>query len=102
MKGIVKSLFGMSTINSQRVEVGSAVPSALSAEEYAGAIKAIIQVEGARVRVTVDGTPPTASYGRYFDPGDEIELESETEILRFQVIAEVADTTAYLNVDYRG
>lgn len=71
----------------------------LTAAIYASAKMAAVQIETAPVRVTVDGTPPTAAYGRIYEPGDELYLESHTEIVRFRAIR-ITGTSASLNVDY--
>ncbi len=47
---------------------------------------ALITVEGAQISVTVDGTPPTATVGHQFDPGDVITLTSRNEVINFLAI----------------
>ena len=47
---------------------------------------AVITVEDASIRYTVDGTTPTASIGHRADPGDVIELSDRGEVGQFRAI----------------
>ena len=95
-------IFAPEPISSEQLTVdATAGGKALTAAKYGKAIKANIQVESAPVRVTVDGTPPTATYGRLINDGDEIELESAAEISKFRAFRTTA-VSATLNIDYKG
>lgn len=47
---------------------------------------ALITVETAQIRVRADGGDPTASEGHIVEPGEEIELTSRSDCLRFRAI----------------
>ena len=60
---------------------------------------AMIQVETYPVRFRLDGTAPTASVGHLLNPGDLLELESESEIRGFHAISSTG-SSATLRVHY--
>ena len=47
---------------------------------------AVISVETAAIRFTVDGTTPTATVGHLAEPGDVIELVEEGQVRLFRAI----------------
>ena len=59
---------------------------ALTAATIAGKSKALLTVETASCRFTVDGTAPTTTVGHLAQPGDVIRLESESELTKFRAI----------------
>lgn len=65
--------------------------------------RATITVEINSIRYTVDGTPPTASFGHLANANDIIELESAHEVREFQAVRQGAvDATimvSYGNVE---
>lgn len=54
---------------------------------------AVITVETAQIRYTVDGTTPTATVGHIADDGNVIKLESADEVQKFRAIRTGADAT---------
>lgn len=61
--------------------------------------KAVFVVEGAPIRVTVDGTTPTSSVGMLFQVGDVVTIEGEANIKRFKAIR-ATSTSASAYVTY--
>jgi hypothetical protein len=62
----------------------------LSGTVYAGTRYAVLTVEAATLRFTVDGTPPTPSVGHLVEPGDIIRLNSHEDIVAFRAIRTAA------------
>ena len=73
---------------------------ALTAGTYSTRRYALITVETAPIRFTLDGTPPVAATtGHLVYAGDQIELDSNEDITSFRAIRETA-TSATLQVTY--
>jgi len=62
------------------------------------AIRAWVTVAGADVRYRVDGTAPTAAVGHAVENGGTIEIEGQTNLERFRIIAQSG--TATVTVSY--
>ena len=56
-------------------------------------------VETAPIRITLDGTTPTASVGILFQPGDFVTLSSEADVKNFKAVR-TTSTSATLYVTY--
>ena len=65
----------------------------LTAATIVGSNKAVLTVEVAPIRFTVDGTTPTASVGHLAQVGDVIKLDSEDELRKFRAIRTGASGT---------
>ena len=59
---------------------------ALTAAKYVTCIKALISVETAQIRFTVDGTAPTTTVGHILNSGDVLSLTSNEDIAAFKAI----------------
>lgn len=73
---------------------------ALTGGTYGTARYALITVETAEIRFTVDGTPPTTSTGHIASAPDVIELESNEEIAAFRAIR-TGTTSASIYASYK-
>lgn len=58
----------------------------LTAATIANMGDALLTVEDAAIRFTVDGTTPTATVGHLAQPGDVIKLTSPDELQKFRAI----------------
>jgi len=58
----------------------------LTAATIAGTNRALLTVETAAIRYTVNGTAPTTAVGHLAQPGDVIKLESQDELTKFRAI----------------
>ena len=72
---------------------------ALTSTTYTTARKALITVETAQIRFTVNGTAPTTTVGHIGDIGDTIELESNADIVAFRAIR-TGGTSGLISVTY--
>lgn len=61
--------------------------------------KAVFVVEGAPIRVTLDGTTPTSSVGHLFNPGDVVTIDGEKDVKSFKAIR-TTSTSASAYVTY--
>jgi len=59
---------------------------ALTASKYGTCTKALITVETAQIRFTVDGTAPTATVGHVLNPGDNLDIDSNEDVAAFRAI----------------
>lgn len=72
---------------SEQITVDATVGGkALTGATYGTARYAEITVETADIRITTDGTPPTATFGHKVGTGDTIKLQSNEEIAAFRAI----------------
>ena len=62
---------------------------------------ALISVETAQIRFTVDGTAPTTTVGHVLNAGDILELDSLEDMKSFRAIRTGA-TSAVIHVTYSG
>jgi len=76
---------------------GTAV--ALTAATYGNSRHAVITVETAPIRFTVDGSTPTAAQGHIANPGDILTLANQDQVRKFQAIR-LTGTSATLMVSY--
>ena len=65
---------------------GTSIGMTVTAAQGVKPEAAIITVETAQIRFTVDGTTPTASVGHAADPGDVIELAGWDQVSNFRAI----------------
>ena len=65
---------------------GTATGLTLATVRANGEDFAVLTVEDAQIRFTIDGTTATTSIGHLADPGDEITLDSSAEITNFSAI----------------
>jgi hypothetical protein len=87
-------------LNSEQLTIdNTAGGKPLTADKYTTAHRASIQVETAPIRMTLSGTAPTATYGKLYEPGDEIILESHKEITNFRAIR-TTEVSGILNIEY--
>lgn len=63
------------------------------------ALKASFIVEGAPIRITLDGTTPSASVGMLFQPGDFVTIEGARDVRAFKAVRTTA-ASATLYVTY--
>ena len=66
---------------------------------WGSAIKAVVQVLNASIRVRLDGTAPTSSTGFAESSGSSFELEGEAEIIGFKAIRS-SSSSAKITVAY--
>lgn len=78
---------------------GTAGGIALTSATYGTRRYAVITIDTADIRFTVDGTPPTASIGHLAGPDDTILLRSNEDIAAFRAIR-VGSTSAVVQVSY--
>ena len=62
-------------------------------------MKAVLTLETAQVRYTVDGTAPTTSVGHLLEVGDALELDEQREIVNFKAIR-TGSTSGTLKATY--
>jgi len=72
---------------------------ALTALKYGTSTKAYIQVETAPIRFRINGSAPTVTLGTLLNIGDELELDSASDIARFKAIRTTA-VSATINCIY--
>ena len=65
---------------------GTAIGMTVTAAQGVRPDAAIITVESAAIRFTVDGTTPTATVGHLAEPGDVIELVDGQQVRLFSAI----------------
>lgn len=63
--------------------------------------RAVVTVETAPVRFTLDGTVPTSTVGHLLNPGDVLVVQAETNLRNFRVIVVSANATLQVTY-YRG
>lgn len=89
-----------STASEQKTIDATVGGIALTSGTYGTAKYAEISIETAHMRFTVDGTPPTSSYGHLVSPNDIIRLDSNEDIVAFRAIRTGA-VSAVITVSYQ-
>lgn len=59
-------------------------------------VRAVVQLEGADIRFTYDGTTPTASIGQKVVDGSWFQIVGETNIINFKAYGLTGTATAYI------
>lgn len=59
-------------------------------------VRAVVQVEGADIRITWDGTTPTADLGLKVDDGSWFQIVGEDNITNFKAYSITSTATAYI------
>lgn len=78
---------------------GAAGGVALTSGTYGTRRYAVITVDTADIRFTVDGTPPTATVGHLLSPDDTLTLRSNEDIVAFRAIR-TGSVSAVIQVSY--
>lgn len=79
---------------------GVFTPAKLSTVDGDKTVRAVVQLEGADIRITWDGTTPSASVGLKFTDGSHFQIIGETNIANFEAYTIAGAGTADLYIMY--
>lgn len=71
-------------------------PGKLSTTEGDKTTRAVVQIEGADIRITWDGTTPTATLGLKVTDGSWFQIVGEDNITNFKAYSITSEATAYI------
>lgn len=99
MPNMVLRAFAYESITVAATAIGLTATTLEGASTGPPALRAVVTVENAEIRIRYDGTDPTATEGHTASPGDSITIEGAEDLRAFRAIRTGA-VSGLLKVSY--